>query len=69
MFYFSKKDLTAAFKMFDRDGNGKVTAPELQKTFEKEYDVKLSEKEAQKKVKDFDKNKDGSLSYEEFMKQ
>ncbi|EDO44845.1 predicted protein, partial [Nematostella vectensis] len=59
-------NLREAFRKFDRDGSGYISPEELR------YVVchsgeKLSEDEARELIDMFDKNKDGQLSWEEFV--
>lgn len=52
--------------MFDRDGNGYISAEELRYVVTTFGEV-LTNEEAEELIAMFDKNKDGLLEYEEFV--
>ncbi|XP_065832651.1 calmodulin-2 [Oscarella lobularis] len=60
-----REELKAAFKEFDADGNGFITAEELRKVMAKMGD-KLSKAEVEQMVKDADDSGDGKVDFFEF---
>ena len=63
-----KKDIEAAFKMFDVDNDGTVTAKELHDILTREGGGQpLSEADAQEMIGYFDVNGDGKLNMKEFI--
>ena len=59
-------ELVEAFKIFDRDGNGLISAAELRHILTK-LGEKLSDKEVDEMLKEADKDGDGHINYEEFV--
>lgn len=57
----SVEKLQSAFRMFDRDGSGLVSADELRKVLEGANTADFD-----KMIKEFDANGDGEISFEEF---
>ena len=57
-----REELKAAFKEFDADGNGFITAEELRKVMAKMGD-KLSKAEVEQMVKDADDSGDGKVDF------
>ena len=56
------------FKRLDKDGNGKITVPELKECGAKAFGYNLSDKEIEDFMLKVDTNKDGEISTEEFIK-
>merc|ERR1712093_812979 len=54
-------DLRAAFKVFDKDGNGFISPQELRQVM-----IKLSEEEIDSMIREADSNGDGQVDFEEF---
>ena len=54
------------FRRFDKNKDGKISAPELKEGLEKVLKIELPEKRAEQLVQAFDTNQDGSLQLEEF---
>ena len=64
----NEKLLRNAFTRFDIDGNGLITADDIQKCFHRfGYEIFLEEIEGM--INDFDLDKDGKITYEEFLRQ
>lgn len=63
--YMKKAVLWAAFRRFDRDGNGYISAKELAAMIHEEGDDLRVSKEL---IKEVDQNGDGEVSFEEFQK-
>lgn|ERR1712048_942031 len=63
----TEKEMKDAFRMFDRDGNGFVSAAEL-KHIMTNLGEKLSEEEVEIMIHEVDIDGDGQLNYEEFVK-
>lgn len=61
-----EENLRQAFRIFDRDGNGFVSAEELRYVVTKVGDV-LTEAEADELIRMFDVDGDNQLNYEEFV--
>lgn len=59
------KDLVKAFKLFDRDNNGTISAGELKHVLLNLSD-KLTPDDVEKLIKQGDKNGNGSIEYSEF---
>ena len=62
-----KLSLMAAFKVYDKNGDGKITAAEMQAAL-KELGDKIPAETAAKMMKDADANGDGVIDYSEFCK-
>ncbi len=62
--YLKKERLYEAFCLFDKDKTGKITKEELMKVLKLD---KSQEKEAEKFIKDADKDGDGVINYKEFL--
>ena len=60
------KSVMEAFKMFDRDGNGKISVEEM-KYILASLGESYSEKEVDEVFKEADLNKDGNIDYDEFV--
>ncbi|KAJ1963296.1 calmodulin-like 3, partial [Dipsacomyces acuminosporus] len=62
-----KGEIKEAFRVFDKDGNGVISAAELQAVMTNLRE-KLTSEEADGIIREADGNGDGQLSYEEFAK-
>jgi len=66
--YLKEEKLWACFKMFDKDGNGKISADELREVLGTDeafmHDISYWEQ----MVKEADLNGDGEIDYNEFIK-
>merc|ERR1711988_948769 len=60
-------EIEAAFKMFDKNGDGFISANEL-KTVMHGLQEKLTERDVQAMIKAADDDKDGLVNYQEFVK-
>lgn len=60
-------ELLETFKVFDKDGNGYITADELRKVILTIGD-NVTTDEVEDMIREADKDQDGKLSYEDFMK-
>ncbi|CAD8139284.1 unnamed protein product [Paramecium octaurelia] len=60
----SKTKIDQAFKMFDKDGNGVITKPELQDIM---CGIDIDNTEWSQIISQCDKNNDGNIQYEEFV--
>lgn len=58
-------DIKLAFAVFDRDGNGQITAAEL-KAGMKFLGTEMTDAEVEEAIKEADINGDGMINYEEF---
>lgn len=63
----SKQELEAAFKSFDTDGNGFLSAEEVQIVMSKKG-RHMTRNEVKSMIKSLDTNKDGKISFNEFIK-
>ena len=61
----SEGELQEAFRIFDKDGSGLISAKKLYDIFTK-IDSNLQEEEVLQMVKEYDEDNDGYLNYEEF---
>jgi Ca2+-binding EF-hand superfamily protein len=59
--------LASIFKMFDRDGDGKISGQEFKAVMSSLVD-KLSDADADRMFREADSDHDGSISFEEFSK-
>ncbi|WOH10608.1 hypothetical protein DCAR_0730077 [Daucus carota subsp. sativus] len=62
---YSEKQMRVIFKMFDRDGDGFVTAEELADSMER-LGHKLSKEELTGMIEEADADGDGQISFQEF---
>jgi len=62
----SKERLEAVFKLFDKDGNGYLTADELKEIFNPGNAKEIDEKVWTDLINEVDQNGDGKISYKEF---
>ena len=58
--------LTSSFRVFDLDGDGKITVKELQQSLKNQGDDVMSEEKVIDIIKEFDTNNDGVIDFEEF---
>ncbi|KAL0481091.1 calmodulin [Acrasis kona] len=63
----SEEEIKEAFRVFDRDNDGVISAAELRHVMTT-LGEKLSEEEAEELIKEADINGDGQINYEEFTK-
>jgi len=63
---FKEKEILDAFKAFDQDGNGYISAEELHQVLTR-YGENLSSEEAENMVRQADVDGDGKVNYEEFV--
>jgi len=61
------EEMKEAFKVFDRDGNGKITASELRQVMAN-LGEKLTDEEVFEMIKEADIDGDGEINFEEFLK-
>ena len=62
----SKEEIREAFRVFDRDGNGFISAAELRHVMTN-LSEKLTDKEVNKIIREADIDGDGQVNYEEFV--
>jgi len=63
----TEEDLIDAFKVFDKDGNGFISAVELRHVMTS-LGEKLSDEEVDEMIKEADTDNDGQINYHEFVK-
>ena len=63
----TEDDMIAAFKVFDKNGDGKISKEELKHVM-CNVGEKLSDEEAEEMIKEVDVNADGYIDYNEFVK-
>lgn len=63
----SNSSMMEAFKLFDKDGSGKIDADELKEAMMRLGD-KLSKEEAEDMIRTADLDKDGKIDYIEFIR-
>ena len=63
----TEEELLKAFKIFDKDGNGFISAAELRNVMTS-LGEKLTEEEIEDLIKEADIDSDGLISYHEFVK-
>jgi calmodulin len=63
----TEEDLIEAFKIFDKDGSGNISASELRHVMTT-LGEKLTEEEADEMIREADTNGDGYIDYVEFVK-
>ncbi|XP_052105394.1 calmodulin-A-like [Mytilus californianus] len=61
------KEITDAFKMFDRNGDGVISAAELRQVMTN-MGQKLSDKDVDSMIKEADMDGDGQINYAEFIR-
>ena len=62
----SEQDIGATFKVFDKDGNGFISADELRHVINN-FGEKLTDEEVDEYIRDADIDDDGQINYEEFV--
>ncbi len=69
MFYENddESQLRELFKLFDRDGNGKISATEIRTVMSSVSGDHVSENEVQDMLNEADTNKDGCIDLNEFV--
>lgn len=63
----TEEELIEAFKVFDRDGNGLISAAELRHVMTN-LGEKLTEEEVDEMIREADIDGDGHINYEEFVR-
>merc|ERR1711869_45559 len=63
----TEEELIEAFKVFDRDGNGFISAAELRHVMTN-FGEKLTDEEVDEMIREADVDGDGQINYEEFVK-
>ncbi|KFP30459.1 Calmodulin, striated muscle [Colius striatus] len=63
----SEEGIREAFRVFDKDGNGYISAAELRHVMTK-LGEKLTDEEVDEMIKEADSNNDGQVNYEEFVR-
>merc|ERR1711988_1857567 len=63
----SEEELMEAFKVFDKDGNGFISAVELRHVMTN-LGEKLTDEEVDEMIREADVDGDGQINYEEFVK-
>ncbi|KAJ6551371.1 calmodulin-like protein 12-like protein [Mycena capillaripes] len=63
----SEEEIKKAFKVFDKDGNGYISAAELRQVM-RNLGEKLSDNEVDEMIREADVDGDGQINYEEFAK-
>ena len=63
----TEEDLIETFKKFDTDGNGLITANELRHVMTT-LGENMTEEEADEMIREADKDEDGYINYQEFVK-
>jgi len=62
------EDLKKVFRSLDKNGDGRLTYPELKEGFEKALGSYISDIELNKIITEVDQDKDGYIEYEEFLR-
>lgn len=63
----SEEEIKEAFKVFDKDGNGYISAAELRHVMTN-LGEKLTDHEVDEMIREADVDGDGQINYEEFVK-
>lgn len=63
----SEEEIKEAFKVFDKDGNGFISAAELRHVMTN-LGEKLTDDEVDEMIREADVDGDGQINYEEFVK-
>jgi len=63
----TEEDIIEAFRVFDKDGNGTISAAELRHVMTN-LGEKLTEEEVDEMIREADVNGDGIIDYKEFTK-
>ena len=61
-----EEEIFKAFELFDSDGTGKITLPNLRRVA-RELGENLTDDELQAMIDEFDKDRDGKINREEFL--
>ena len=64
----SEETLLEAFKMYDVDGNGEISATELRFVLSNCFGVKINKQQAEDLISAADEDGNGQVNYEEFVK-
>ena len=67
MYADTEEELIEAFKVFDRDGNGLISAAELRHVMTN-LGEKLTDEEVDEMIREADIDGDGHINYEEFVR-
>ena len=62
----AEEEMLEAFRVFDTDGNGSITADELRQIFNN-LGEKLTEEEIADMIEEADTDGDGEINYQEFV--
>ena len=63
----AEEEMIEAFRIFDTDGNGSITADELRQIFNN-LGEKLTDEEISDMIKEADTDGDGEINYQEFVR-
>jgi calmodulin len=63
----NEEDLMNVFRVFDKDGNGFITAEELKQAMAS-LDEDVTDEDIHEMIREADANGDGNVNYEEFIK-
>jgi calmodulin len=63
---YDEDDFMDAFRVFDLNGDGRITAKELNYAL-KELGIKMKKKDIEKMINELDKDKNGTIEYSEFV--
>jgi len=63
---YDKEDFAEAFGIFDKDGDGRITASELKKVLS-ELGIKLSKEDIKNMIQELDRDGNGTIEYAEFV--
>lgn len=64
----TKPKMRAAFKLFDKNGNGKICYDELRNCLQGEYPDEFTEETFKELIKKIDLDGDGQINFKEFEK-
>merc|ERR1712051_884116 len=63
-----EEEFRNAFKMFDRDGSGKISSSELRHVLTKTGQMKLTDEEVDEMIVEVDEDNDGMINFNELVK-